>query len=102
MSNEIIAKYIDDLMAFEKEQQELRSILYKYNIDLINFENKAVDLLIDMISDVSGISKDNIEYYLYEMNCETGHCYHQNNKPVIFNNTIDFVNRLKELKNNEL
>lgn len=40
MSNEKIAKYLDDLRAFEKEQHKLKDILYKINIDIINFENK--------------------------------------------------------------
>ena len=99
MSNEKIAKYLDDLRDFEKEQHKLKDILYKFNIDIINFENKAVDLLISMISEVSGISEENIEYYLYEMDCKTGHCYYENNKPVIFKNAIEFIEWIKSYDN---
>jgi hypothetical protein len=95
MSNEKIAKYLDDLRAFEKEQHKLKDILYKINIDIINFDNKAVDLLISMISEVSGISEENIEYYLYEMDCNTGHCYYENDKPVLFKSAIEFVEWIK-------
>ena len=63
MTNEKIAKYLDNLRAFEKEQHKLKDILYKFNIDIINFDNKAVDLLISMICEVSGISEENIEYF---------------------------------------
>lgn len=96
MSNEVIAKYIDELMAFEKKQQDLKSILYKYNIDLINFENKAVDLLINLISEVSDISKDHIEYYIYELNYSNNHCYYENGEPIMFKNTLEFVEWIKK------
>ena len=99
MTNEKIAKYLDDLRAFEKEQHKLKDILYKFNIDIINFDNKAVDLLISMISEVSGISEENIEYYLYEMDCKTGHCYYENNKPVLFESALQFVEWIKGIEN---
>ena len=98
MSNEKIAKYLDDLRAFEKEQHKLKDILYKFNIDIINFDNKAVDLLIEMISEVSGISEENIEYYLYEMDFNTGHCFYEKDKPVIFKNTIEFIEWIKGIE----
>ena len=97
MTNKKIAEYLDNLRAFIKEQNELKDVLYKFNIDIINLENKAVDLLISMISEVSGISEDNIEYYLYEMDCKTGHCYYENNKPVLFESALEFVEWIKKL-----
>ena len=95
MRKEKIAKYLDDLRAFEKEQHKLKDILYKFNIDIINFDNKAVDLLISMISEVSGISEENIEYYLY---FNTGHCFYEKDKPVIFKNTIEFIEWIKGIE----
>jgi len=95
MRKEKIAKYLDDLRAFEKEQHKLKDILYKFNIDIINFDNKAVDLLIEMISEVSGISEENIEYYLY---FNTGHCFYEKDKPVIFKNTIEFIEWIKGIE----
>ncbi len=99
MTNKKIAEYLDNLRAFEKEQHKLKDILYKFNIDIINFDNKAVDLLIEMISEVSGISEENIEYYLYEMDCKTGHCYYKNNKPVLFESALEFVEWIKGIEN---
>ena len=97
MNNEKIAEYLENLRAFEKAQHKLKDILYKYNIDIINFENKAVDLLISMISEISGISEENIEYYIYEMDYNTGHCYYEKGKPMLFESALEFIEWIKKL-----
>lgn len=98
MTNEKIAEYIDKLIVFEKKQEELRSILYKYNIDIINYENDAVYLLINLISEISGISKENLEYYIYELDYTKNHCYFQDGKPIKFKNTLEFVEWINDNK----
>ena len=99
MTNEKIANYLDNLLVYIKEETELKNVLYKFNIDIINYENKAEDILISMISEVSGISEENIEYYLYEMDCNTGHCFYENKQPKIFESTLDFVEWIKGIGN---
>lgn len=91
MTNEKIAEYIDKLIVFVKQQEELRSVLYEYNIDIINYENEAVNLLFNMICEVSGISKEHLDYYIYELE----HKYYQNGKPIKFENTIEFLEWIK-------
>lgn len=97
MSNERIAEYIDKLIIFEKKQEELRSVLYKYNIDLLNYENEAVYLLINLICEVSGISKEHLEYYIYELDYTKKTCYYENEEPVIFKNTLEFIEWIKKI-----
>ena len=95
MTNEKIAEYIDKLIVFVKQQEELRSVLYEYNIDIINYENEAVNLLFNMICEVSGISKEHLDYYIYELDYTKNHCYYQDGKPIIFKNTIEFLEWIK-------
>jgi len=76
----------------------MKRILKQLGMNKTGKSKELLDYIFFNLNKIKNKTEDeNIEYYLYEMDCNTGHCYYENDKPVLFGSALEFIEWIKKL-----